>query len=202
MQELIGLLVVFIVWACAACESPILRVGLCVLSVALFVGVSANATRSAFVSARQAAADRSLPQTSNPRFVAKKTPTDPVKINTARPSIAIAATPRQRTKAPVENNTSTANLNNEESADATDVDVPALASINHFAYTPAGQQARRDEWIFRPEPRGQTSDERARLLASMYEELLESSQKRDPGMRPAGGNGCAPLRGRAMARVY
>tara|TARA_B110000046_G_scaffold181012_1_gene212505 strand:+ start:790 stop:1422 length:633 start_codon:yes stop_codon:yes gene_type:complete len=66
-----------------------------------------------------------------------------------------------------------------------------------FAYTNEAMQARREEFAFRPTPLKQSSESRARMLDNMYQELLDTSLKTDPGLRRVGttGDGCEPMRG-------
>lgn len=188
MQELVGLLVVLVVWVCVACESALLRTMLCVVAIALFIGISSHSTRASFISARKAAAER-LPQTSNPKHNnsgAKKSTRPEKKAETA--ALPQTANPRSKTEVTSSRTTST---NSPE--------IPR-GSINDVAYTLEGQRAKLDERIFRAEPQRQSSEARARMLDAMYQELLDTSQKSDPAMREVGGDGCEIMRGRAAPR--
>lgn len=72
--------------------------------------------------------------------------------------------------------------------------------VDLLAYTPTGVQMRLEERQFRPERGYQTGESRARVLNSLYKELLDTSMKGDPALRPEGVNApCAPLRGHAAA---
>ena len=66
-----------------------------------------------------------------------------------------------------------------------------------FAYTNEALQTRREEFIFRSVPLKQTTEARKRMLDNMYQELLDTNMKTDPGLRPVGKNGdnCEPMRG-------
>lgn len=191
MQEFVGLLVVLIVWACAACDSALLRAALCVMAIALFVGISSHSTRASFVSARKAAADR-LPQTSNPHHNAttgaekKKESTHS---STTEDNLPQTVNPQKRDGA-----------RNDANKAAVATSMPR-GSINDVAYTFEGQRAKLDERIFRPEPQRQSSESRARMLDAMYRELVDSSQKSDPAMREIGSDGCDIMRGRAEPRA-
>jgi hypothetical protein len=75
----------------------------------------------------------------------------------------------------------------------------AIADPYAFAYTDAALQTRRDSFVFRKTPIHPTSESRARMLAQMYQELLDASKKSDPGLRStehSGSDGCVPLKGR------
>ena len=193
MQELVGLLVVLVVWVCVACDSALIRTMLGVVAIALFIGMSSHSTRASFVSARKAAADR-LPQTSNPRHNKANSDTSGNEANSKPDTNNLPQTPNPRKKPargsgaePVPGaNGSTNNM--------------PRGSINDVAYTFAGQRAKLDERIFRPEPQRQSSEARARMLEAMYQELVESSQKSDPAMRQIGGDGCEIMRGKAEPR--
>ena len=73
-----------------------------------------------------------------------------------------------------------------------------------FQFTHAAMQARRDEFAFRKNPLSQTAEARARLLDDMYQELLDTSMKTDPGLKPVGtrGDGCEPMRGLTKAHLF
>ena len=73
----------------------------------------------------------------------------------------------------------------------------AVADPYAFAYSSAAMQARRDEFVFRGEPKRQSTESRMRMLDDMYRELLDTSVKSDPALRPVDskGDGCQPLRG-------
>lgn len=201
MEELLGLLVVLIVWGCVACESGILRAVLCTSAIALFLGISTHSTRSAFVSARKAAADR-LPQTPNPKHEkpgsgrATRARSDDAREDEDDDDGGDGGDHLPRTANPRTKNA----LDAVASAKGAKAPEIPRGSINDFAYTFEGQRARLDERIFRPEPRRQSSEARARVLDAMYQELLESSHKNDPAMRPIGGDGCEIMRGRAGPR--
>tara|TARA_B110001450_G_scaffold255775_1_gene284215 strand:+ start:799 stop:1563 length:765 start_codon:yes stop_codon:yes gene_type:complete len=72
-----------------------------------------------------------------------------------------------------------------------------------FAYTHQAMQARREAFIFRSEPLKQSTEARSRMLNSMYQELLDTSVKTDPGLRPVDDttDGCEPLRGMVKAHI-
>ena len=70
------------------------------------------------------------------------------------------------------------------------------SSYNTFDYTPANMQAKLDERTFRSASSMQSSISRARLLNSMYSELITESVKGDPYLRKAKSTGCEPLRGK------
>ena len=73
------------------------------------------------------------------------------------------------------------------------------ARPHDFAYTDKEMQERRDEFVFRKVPTHPTSESRTRVLAAMYQELVDSSVKKDPALRPSGQKSdaeqCTPLRG-------
>lgn len=73
------------------------------------------------------------------------------------------------------------------------------AKPHEFAYTDKEMQERRDEFVFRKVLTHPTSESRSRVLAAMYQELVESSVKKDPALRPTDKNSdaeqCSPLRG-------
>lgn len=73
------------------------------------------------------------------------------------------------------------------------------ARPHDFAYTDKEMQKRRDEFVFRKVPTHPTSESRSRVLAAMYQELVDSSVKKDPALRPSGQKSdaeqCTPLRG-------
>lgn len=74
----------------------------------------------------------------------------------------------------------------------------AVADPYAFAYSSAAMQARRDEFVFRGEPKRQSTESHMRMLDDMYRELLDTSIKTDIALRPVGrreGDGCEPLRG-------
>ena len=70
-------------------------------------------------------------------------------------------------------------------------------SINIPAYTPDGMMQRRDEFIFRGTSEFQSLTSRTRTLDSMYQELLDTSVRRDPNLRrpDESADDCEPLRG-------
>tara|TARA_B100000945_G_scaffold319442_1_gene326648 strand:+ start:1007 stop:1465 length:459 start_codon:yes stop_codon:yes gene_type:complete len=70
------------------------------------------------------------------------------------------------------------------------------SKYNIHDYTPKGQNDKRDEFIFNKNIHyNQSSDSRARLLNSMYSDLLNESVKKDPYMRKTGETGCEMTRG-------
>ena len=72
-----------------------------------------------------------------------------------------------------------------------------------FAYTNEAMQARREDFIFRSVPLKQSTEARSRMLNSMYQELLDTSVKTDPGLRRLDDttDGCEPLRGMVKAHI-
>ena len=189
MQELVGLLVVLVVWVCVACESAPIRAILCFTALALFVGISSHSTRASFVSARKAAADR-LPQTSNPRYKGSASNNSASVPENHAETGELPQTTNPRRKA-----AETTSAPRSEKGP----DLPR-GSINDVAYTFEGQRAKLDARIFRPEPQRQSSEARARMLDALYQELVDTSQKSDPAMRQIGGDGCEMMRGRAAPR--
>ena len=72
-----------------------------------------------------------------------------------------------------------------------------------FPYTHQAMQTRREDFIFRSEPLKQSTEARSRMLNSMYQELLDTSVKTDPGLRRVSdtSDGCEPLRGLVKAHI-
>ena len=66
-------------------------------------------------------------------------------------------------------------------------------SINSPEYTPDGMQKKRDEILFRKPVLHQSSESRGRILDSMYQEMLDTSMRRDPYLRKL--HNPEPLRG-------
>lgn len=65
------------------------------------------------------------------------------------------------------------------------------SSINHEDYTPDGIEKKVQERLFSTKTLGtQSSDQRARLLNSMYSDLLSESYKRDPYLREEHADAC------------
>lgn len=72
-----------------------------------------------------------------------------------------------------------------------------FSHMNAAEYTPEGMQQKVQERLFkRKEVTHQTSDERARLLNSMYKDLLSENYKKDPNLFEAGSTGCDLIRTR------
>ena len=65
-------------------------------------------------------------------------------------------------------------------------------------YTPQGYQDTYDKFVFGKQVHlnTQSSSSRARLLNSMYSELITESVKKDPYLRNTGDTGCDTIRGR------
>ena len=87
----------------------------------------------------------------------------------------------------------------EESADEPTpsvLDGPSRVADPFKMYTIEEQERRRVDFNFRAPPAlRQTSDQRARTLNTMYKELLETSKRGDPYLRPKGAtDGCRPMR--------
>ena len=69
------------------------------------------------------------------------------------------------------------------------------SKYNIERYTPKGYANKYDELIFNKTDLRQSSTSRARLLNSMYEDLMNQSVKKDPYMRKKGETGCDLIRG-------
>lgn len=187
--ETIGLIVVGLVGLILFCDGMVLRIVVPIVAIGLFVSISSNVSRDMYTSARKAAAESSdktaaLPQTVNPRAQTRES----ASTNAAPPP----AEELPQTKNPRRIQT----FEDEDAPPVVTPNKPTIApnSILKFEYTPMGMQAKREEFIFRHDPLRQDSDARARILNSMYQELLETSVKTDPGLRRTE-DGCAPLRG-------
>lgn len=164
-----------------------------VVVLILFVGLSNNITSSVAVSARKTQMQRNastsnpeLPQTKNPRH--KKSA-----------HIGTKNTARSTENAPKSPAVSNDQMPNENAAVAEE---PSRMDI--FQYTPQGMQAKLDERQFRRIDTRETRDGRARVLNSLYRELLDSSVKGDPALRRKGAvesDACEPLRGRTKPNL-
>ena len=71
------------------------------------------------------------------------------------------------------------------------------ASMNHDDYSVKNHQTRRDAFIFQSPVRDyQSRSSRESMLNSLYQELLDTSVKSDPGLRAQNvSEKCAPMRG-------
>lgn len=73
------------------------------------------------------------------------------------------------------------------------------ADPREFAYTDKDLQTRRDSFVFRKTLIHPSSESRKRMLDEMYRELVDSSTKKDPALRPtdqtSDAEQCTPLRG-------
>lgn len=69
------------------------------------------------------------------------------------------------------------------------------SKYNIERYTPRGYADKYDELIFKKTHLRQSSQSRARLLNSMYEDLMNESVKKDPYLRKKGETGCDLIKG-------
>ena len=69
------------------------------------------------------------------------------------------------------------------------------SKYNIERYTPKGYADKYDELIFNKTHLRQSSESRARLLNSMYEDLMNESVKKDPYLRKTGETGCDLIKG-------
>ena len=110
-------------------------------------------------------------------------------------SVNLDATEGDESKAPDSSDQRVKPSNDEASA------VVETSSINSPEYTPDGIQKKRDEILFHKPVFYQSSDSRARMLDSMYQEMLDTSMRRDPHLRKQVDHHPEPLRGLTKPHV-
>ena len=149
------------------------------------------------------AAPKPLPSVANPRHDQAATPGSPPP-TPAQNDKATSADPPAAASRPAEL-PSTANPRHPSNAKGAKpqpqppppADVRLVGSIRHVDYTPDGAAKRRDDFLFRaPADTFMSTTQRARVLDSMYKELVDSSVRRDPYLREkdAPDEGCRPIR--------
>ena len=189
--EQIGVIVVILGCALAVCNRYFMPMVLPAVIIVLFVGISNNMLHTSVISARKASTSNktgsgsaSLPQTKNPRHK------------------AVNETESEDTKLPpnAKDKEETGDEGSDEQTDKSTSSLPPrpFAHTNVFSYTLQGMQAKLDERQFRKIDSMQSQDSRARMLETLYQEMLDTSVKGDPAMRLKGdtSDGCSPLRGR------
>lgn len=153
-----------------------------------------NITSSKLSNFRSAKAAETLPSTTNPRSIQSPSPSpessSPHPAPSSESSSPQPASELKQTKNPRYNPPDPNPA--PSSADAIE---RVTSSINDEAYTPKGHVDKFQERQFRGEIPRQTSSQRARLLNSMYADLLNESVKKDPYLRHSGSTGCDYTKG-------
>ena len=73
---------------------------------------------------------------------------------------------------------------------------PIFSSMNIEDYTPEGMEKKIQERVFeKKEITQHSSDERARLLNSLYSDLISENYKKDPYLRKEASTGCESIKG-------
>lgn len=205
--EQVGIVVVVLAVASVfVCNSSITRI---VLPLAIIgaTGITGTIMRAQYTSARKAKAKKTpaaapLPQTVNKRAKASSAP--PPKTDESPPASRENAGEEAPSPPVLPQTKNPRRIEKSEPASTREVAAPPnpnspwanSGSVNGFVYTPQAQQLRRDEFQFRPTVEYQTADARERVLNSLYKELLDTSEKRDPALRPVGVvDACEPMRG-------
>lgn len=97
---------------------------------------------------------------------------------------------------PTEDSEQAVSSQSTEAAPSSVLEQPVRVADPFKLYTIEEQERRRDDFNFRASPSlRQSSDQRTRTLNTMYKELLESSKRGDPYLRPKDAtDACRPMR--------
>ncbi len=193
----VGLLSVVLAWSILTSQTAFWRGGICVFGVILFVlYLNDSNVRFAQASAKTATTNpEKLAQTPNPNV--KRTAGDESAGGAATTTADGEKNDDEKEALPQTKNSRPPHHEGKEESPP-----PIISNLNTPAYTQAGMQALWDERTFRPDVNfRQSYASRERMLNGMYQELLDTSAKRDPALRRTSGESCRPIRGNTKPHV-